>query len=62
MEFNPRGVREVGRGGEKRASFEAAIRSLDRKLRALGARHGMSAEPMAEPPPAEGGEEEWGSR
>lgn len=43
-----RGVREVGRGGEKRASFEDAIRSLDRKLRALGARHGVTAEPMAE--------------
>lgn len=49
-----RGVREVGRGGEKRARFEDAVRSLDRKLRALGARHGVVAEPMAGPD--EGGE------
>lgn len=45
------GFREVGRGRERGCSFEEAIVLLDRKLRALGARHGIEAEPIALPPP-----------
>jgi hypothetical protein len=46
------GLREVGRGRERRWSFDEAIVALDAKLRALGARHGIHAEPIALPPPA----------
>jgi hypothetical protein len=40
------GGREVGRGRERRWSFDEAIDALDRKLRALGARNGIASEPM----------------
>ena len=46
-----RGVREVGRGAERRWSFDEAITLLDKKLRALGARHGIAGEPTCPPPP-----------
>jgi hypothetical protein len=35
------GVREVRHGRQKRWTFEEAIEALDRKLRALGVRHGI---------------------
>ncbi len=47
------GLREVGRGRERRWSFDEAIQALDKKLRALGARHGIAAEPIPLPAPAE---------
>lgn len=47
------GLREIGRGRERRWSFDEAIVALDRKLRALGARHGIASEPIALPPPLE---------
>jgi hypothetical protein len=47
-------LREVGRGRERRWSFDEAIHALDQKLRALGARHGIPSEPIALPaPPSE---------
>jgi hypothetical protein len=45
------GLREVGPGRERRWSFDEAIEALDAKLRALGARHGLHAEPILPPPP-----------
>lgn len=47
------GLREVGPGRERRWSFDEAIVALDAKLRALGARHGIHAEPIALPAPPE---------
>ncbi len=44
-------LREVGRGRERRWSFDEAIVALDKKLRTLGARHGIPAEPIALPAP-----------
>ena len=43
------GLRGVGEGRERRWTFDEAIAELDRKLRAMGARHGIEAEPI-EPP------------
>jgi len=43
-------ARQVSRGHLKRWSFDDAIRALDKKLRALGLRHGI---PDDDPPPAE---------
>jgi hypothetical protein len=37
------GIRSVRPGREKRWTFDEAIEALDRKLRALGARHGVAA-------------------
>jgi hypothetical protein len=45
------GTRAVGRGRERRRSFEDAIVEVDRRLRALGLRHGIEAEPIPLPPP-----------
>lgn len=45
------GLRQVARGRERRWSFEEAIAALDKKLRALGARHGIDSEPILLPPP-----------
>lgn len=42
-------ARQVGRGGERRMSFDEAIVLLDKRLRALGARHGVTAEPTCLP-------------
>lgn len=47
------GLRERGPGREARWSFDEAIAALDRKLRALGARRGIEAEPILLPPPEE---------
>jgi hypothetical protein len=47
------GLREVSKGRERRWSFEESILLLDRKLRALGVRHGLDSEPVALPPPPE---------
>lgn len=44
-------LRGVGAGRERRWTFDEAIAELDRSLRALGARHGIDAEPIALPPP-----------
>ena len=44
------GRREVGRGSQRRWTFEEAIAALDRKLNALGIRRGLL------PPPEEAGE------
>jgi hypothetical protein len=44
------GPREVGPGHERRWTL---IAELDRKLRALGARSGIAAEPVLLPPPAD---------
>lgn len=43
------GLREVGPGGQQRADFWDFIAAADRKLRALGARHGIEAEPIQPP-------------
>lgn len=45
------GAREVRPGRQRRWSFDEAIEALDKKLRALGARHGIAAEPIALPAP-----------
>jgi hypothetical protein len=45
------GTRAVGRGRERRMSFDEAMVALDKRLRALGLRHGIEAEPIALPPP-----------
>jgi hypothetical protein len=50
------GLREVGPGGHQRADFWDFIATADAKLRALGARHGIEAEPIR--PPGSGTEEE----
>jgi hypothetical protein len=50
------GLREVGPGGHKRADFWEFITAADAKLRALGARHGIDAEPIR-PPGADHGDE-----
>ena len=54
------GMREVGAGGHQRADFWDFIAAADAKLRALGARHGIEAEPIVPPPtpgePREDGE------
>jgi hypothetical protein len=42
------GLRRVSRGRERRWTFDEAIALLDKKLRALGARHGVA--PQEEPP------------
>jgi len=47
------GRRERHYGRLKRWSFEEAIVALDKYLRALGARHGIQAEPIVLPPPKE---------
>jgi hypothetical protein len=48
------GAREVRPGRERRWSFDESIEALDRKLRALGARHGLEeVEPIPLPPPDE---------
>lgn len=55
------GLRETGRGRERRWSFDDAIHALDAKLRAMGARHGIAGvEPIALAPPSpdQTGEEE----
>jgi hypothetical protein len=52
------GFRAISRGGERRWSFEESIELLDRHLRALGARHGVVAEPIRLPPPSGAGGEE----
>ncbi|HKR24659.1 MAG TPA: hypothetical protein VJS15_05335 [Allosphingosinicella sp.] len=49
------GLREVRYGRMKRWSFDEAIAALDRHLRALGARHGIEAEPIMLPPPSGAG-------
>ena len=46
------GLREVRYGRMKRWDFHEAIAALDRHLRALGARHGVAAEPIMLPPPS----------
>jgi hypothetical protein len=46
------GLREVGPGGHQRADFWDFIAAADAKLRALGARHGIEAEPIVPPRPA----------
>lgn len=49
------GLREVGPGRERRWSFDEAIALLDRKLRALGARHGVAPpEDIQSLPPPDG--------
>ena len=52
------GFREVGEGRARRWSFDDAIRALDRALCAMGARHGIDAEPIPLPPPANDPEQE----
>ena len=47
------GLRRVAPGRERRWSFDEAIVELDRRLRALGVRHGIEAEPIALPPPGD---------
>ena len=47
------GLRERQYGRLKRWSFDEAIVALDQYLRALGARHGIRAEPIMLPPPKE---------
>jgi len=49
------GMRAPGRGHERRWTFDEAIDALDRKLRALGARSGVAAEPILLPGPEEDG-------
>lgn len=49
----PPSARQIGPGRERRWSFDEAIVALDAKLRALGARHGIDAEPIALPAPEE---------
>jgi hypothetical protein len=44
-------LRTVGPGRERRWSFDEAIVALDKRLRALGVRHDIPAEPIALPPP-----------
>jgi hypothetical protein len=46
------GAREVRPGRQRRWSFDEAIVALDKKLRALGARHGIAAEPITLPAPS----------
>ena len=46
-----RGVREIGAGRQQRMDFDEAIVLLDKKLRALGARHGVASAPIALPAP-----------
>jgi hypothetical protein len=49
------GLRAPGPGRERRMSFDEAIALLDRKLRALGARHGVESGDVPRlPPPAPG--------
>lgn len=50
------GLRAPGLGRERRMSFDEAIALLDRKLRALGARHGVESgdDTPRLPPPAHG--------
>ncbi len=48
------GTRQTGRGRERRWSFDEAIQALDKKLRALGARHGIAADPIPLVTPPEG--------
>jgi len=48
------GLREVGPGGQQRADFWEFIAAADRKLCALGARHGIHAEPIRPPRPEPG--------
>ena len=43
------GFREVGAGGQQRADFSEFIAAADARLRALGARHGIEAEPVRPP-------------
>lgn len=45
------GLRARRHGHMKRWSFDEAILALDKHLRALGARHGIHAEPILLPPP-----------
>jgi hypothetical protein len=52
------GMREVGPGGHRRADFWDFIAAADAKLRALGARHGVNAEPVRPPRAAPDGEPE----
>ena len=47
------GFRTRAHGRDARWSFDDAIRLLDKKLRALGARRGIPAPPIALPPPEE---------
>jgi hypothetical protein len=52
------GVRSVAHGGQQRASFQDFLAAADRKLRALGARHGIQADPIRPDPreePEDGG-------
>lgn len=53
------GLREVGRGGERRADIMEVMATADRRLRVLGARHGIHAEPIptGRPSPGESGPE-----
>lgn len=44
------GMREVGPGGQQRADFQDFLLAADRKLRALGARHGIQADPIRPDP------------
>ena len=46
------GFREVGEGRARRWSFDDAIQALDRAMRGMGIRHGIEAEPILLPPPA----------
>lgn len=41
------GTRAVGRGRERRMDFDDAMGELDRRLRALGLRHGIVSDPVA---------------
>lgn len=45
------GAREVHHGRQRRWTFEEAIEALDRKLRALGLRHGIPDDGQSELPP-----------
>jgi hypothetical protein len=51
------GFRSVGPGRERRWTFDEAIAALDKRLRALGARTGIAAEPIAILPRPKAGEE-----
>jgi hypothetical protein len=44
------GPRTVAHGGQQRASFQDFLAAADRKLRALGARHGIQADPIRPDP------------
>jgi hypothetical protein len=46
------GPRRVTHGGQRRGDFLEAIAWFDDRLRALGARHGVIADPVRLPPPA----------